>query len=411
MSVAPPLLIHNARLVQPGAEPSLGALRAVDGRIAALGDCTAQAGDSVIDAKGALLAPGLVDLGVFAIDKGALHFGGITRAALMPDQGVVLDKPSAVRFAAQSGKPDLWVHPLAAATRDLAGCEMAELALMRDAGARAVATGRRWIADSGTMLRLLSYCAMLDLVVVTHAEDAGLTGPAVASAGEMATRLGLPSAPAEAEALAIARDLALAELAGAAIHVRQVTTQRGLDLIRAGKARGIRVTAGVTPAHFMLSDSAIGDFRTFTRLSPPLRSEADRQAVLAALADGTIDVVASGHDPRGPEDKRLPYADAEPGMAGAETLLALTLGLVRDGVFSLARAFDLLAANPARLLKVDAGRLEVGMQADLALINPEKPWIVDSAKMAASAGNTPFDKQGVQGRVLALWKGGAPIAL
>lgn len=411
MSVAPPLFIHNARLVQPGAEPSLGALRAVDGRIAALGDCTTQAGDSVIDAKGALLAPGLVDLGVFAIDKGALHFGGITRAALMPDQGVVLDKPSAVRFAAQSGKPDLWVHPLAAATRDLAGCEMAELALMRDAGARAVATGRRWIADSGTMLRLLSYCAMLDLVVVTHAEDAGLTGPAVASAGEMATRLGLPSAPAEAEALAIARDLALAELAGAAIHFRQVTTGRGLELIRAAKTRGIRATAGVTPAHFMLSDSAIGDFRTFTRLSPPLRSEADRQAVLAALADGTIDVVASGHDPRGPEDKRLPFADAEPGMAGAETLLALTLGLVRDEVFPLARAFDLLAANPARLLKVDAGRLEVGMQADLALIDPDKPWIVDSAKMAASAGNTPFDKQGVQGRVLALWKGGAPIAL
>ena len=411
MSAPTPLLIHNARLMLPGADPALGALRAVGGRIEALGDCTAQPGDSVIDAKGALLAPGLVDLGVFAIDKGALHFGGITRAALMPDQSVVLDKPSAVRFAAQSGKPDLWVHPLAAATRDLAGCEMAELALMRDAGALAVATGRRWISDSGSMLRLLSYCAMLDLVVVAHAEDAGLTGAAVASAGEMATRLGLPSAPAEAEALAIARDLALAELAGAAIHFRQVTTQRGLDLIRTAKARGIRVTAGVTPAHFMLSDSAIGDFRTFTRLSPPLRSEADRRAVLAALADGTIDVVASGHDPRGPEDKRLPFADAEPGMAGAETLLALTLGLVRDGVFSLARAFELLAANPARLLKVDAGALVVGMQADLALINPDKPWVVDSDKMAASAGNTPFDKQGVQGRVLALWKGGAPIAL
>lgn len=411
MSNPAPLFIHNARLVRPGQEPFTGALRAVDWRIAAMGDCAAQAGDTVIDAKGALLAPGLVDLGVFAIDKGALHFGGITRAALMPDQGVVLDKPSAVRFAAQSGKPDLWVHPLAAATRDLAGSEMAELALMRDAGARAVATGRRWISDSGTMLRLLSYCAMLDLVVVTHAEDAGLTGAAVASAGEMATRLGLPAAPAEAEALAIARDLALAELAGAAVHFRQVTTQRGLDLIRAAKADGIRVTAGVTPAHFMLSDSAIGDFRTFTRLSPPLRSENDRKAVLAALADGTIDVISSGHDPRGPEDKRLPFADAEPGMAGAETLLALTLGLVRDGVFSTGRAFELLATNPARLLKVDAGALEVGAQADLALIDPDKPWVVDSGKMAASAGNTPFDKQGVQGRVLALWKGGAPIAL
>jgi dihydroorotase len=170
------------------------------------------------------------------------------------------------------------------------------------------------------------------------------------------------------------------------------------------------VTAGVTPAHFMLSDLAIGDFRTFARMAPPLRCEADRQAVLAALADGTIDVIASGHDPRGPEDKRLPFADAEPGMAGAETLLALTLTLVRDGVIDMARAFALLAGNPAGLLGVEAGALKVGMEADIALIDPEKPWIVDSDRMAASAGNTPFDKQPVQGRVTALWKGGAALS-
>ncbi len=404
------LTIVNARLVLAAGEPQQGALRALDGRIAALGaDVAAEQGDTVIDAKGALLAPGLVDLGVFAIDKPAFHFGGITRAALMPDQGVVLDKPSTVRFAAQSGKPDLWVHPLAAATKGLEGRELAELAMMRDAGARAVATGRRWIADSGTMHRLLSYCAMLGLTVVVHAEDGGLTGNAVATAGEMATRLGLPSAPAEAEALAIARDLALAGLSGARIHFRQVTTARGLALIRAAKSRGMPVTAGVTPAHFMLSDTAIGDFRTFTRLSPPLRSEPDRQAVLAALADGTIDVISSGHDPRGPEDKRLPFADAEPGMAGAETLLPLTLGLVRDQVIDLARAFQLLAANPAGLLGVEAGRLDVGAEADLALIDPDRPWVVDSDKMAAAAGNTPFDKQGVQGRVAALFKGGTQV--
>ena len=404
------LTIVNARLVTGSGEPQQGGLRALDGRIAALGaDVTAGHGDTVIDAKGALLAPGLVDLGVFAIDKPAFHFGGITRAALMPDQGVVLDKPSTVRFAAQSGKPDLWVHPLAAATKGLEGRELAELAMMRDAGARAVATGRRWIADSGTMHRLLSYCAMLGLTVVVHAEDGGLTGNAVATAGEMATRLGLPSAPAEAEALAIARDLALAGLSGARIHFRQVTTARGLALIRAAKSRGMPVTAGVTPAHFMLSDTAIGDFRTFTRLSPPLRNEADRQAVRAALADGTIDVISSGHDPRGPEDKRLPFADAEPGMAGAETLLPLTLGLVRDQVIDLTRAFQLLAANPAGLLGVDAGRLDVGAEADLALIDPDRPWVVDSDKMAAAAGNTPFDKQGVQGRVTALFKGGTQV--
>ncbi|MDE2595451.1 MAG: amidohydrolase family protein [Sphingomonadales bacterium] len=405
MSKVAPLTIVNGRLVLPDGAPQKGALRAAEGRITALGDVVPEAGDTVIDARGALIAPGLVDLGVFTIDKPAFHFGGITRAALMPDQNPPLDRPSSVRYAAQSGKPDLWVHPLAAATRGLEGSELAEIALMRDAGARAVATGRRWVADSGTMLRLLRYCAMLDMVVVSHAEDGGLAGNAVATAGEMATRLGLPSAPAEAEALAVARDIALAEMAGARLHFRQVTTAAALALVRAAKARGLAVTAGVTPAHFMLSDIAVADFRTFARLSPPLRRESDRQAVLAALADGTIDVIASGHDPRGPEDKRLPFADAEEGMAGAETLLPLTLNLVRDGVIDLARAFRLLAAQPAALLGVDAGALRVGAEADVALIDADRPWIVDSDKMAAAAGNTPFDKQPVQGRVTALFKG------
>jgi dihydroorotase len=159
----------------------------------------------------------------------------------------------------------------------------------------------------------------------------------------------------------------------------------------------------------MLSDLARKDFRTIARLSPPLREEADRQAVIEAIADGTIDVVASSHDPRGPEDKRLPFADAAPGMAGADTLLAMVLTLVRDGVIGMERAFDLVARNPARLLGVDAGELRPGAQADLALIDPEKPWVVDSTRMAASAGNTPFDRQPVQGRVLGLWKGGVPV--
>jgi dihydroorotase len=409
MSVPAPLAITGGLLVGPEGAPRPGGLRCAEGRIVAIGDIAAQPGDTVIDAKGALIAPGLIDFGVFAVDKPAFHFGGITRAALMPDQAAVLDRPSAVRFAAQSGKPGFWVHPLAGATRGLEGTDLAELALMRDAGARAVATGRHWIADSGVMLRLLRYAAMLGMVVVTHAEDGGLTGSAVATAGEMATRLGLPAAPAEAEALAIARDIALAEMAGARLHVRQVTTAAGLDLVRAAKARGLAVTAGVTPAHFMLSAREVTDFRTFFRFSPPLREEADRQAVLAALADGTIDVIASGHDPRGPEDKRLPFVDAAPGMAGAETLLPLTLGLVRDGVIDTGRAFALLAVNPARLLGVAAGVLAEGLEADVALIDPDRPWIVDAGRMAASAGNTPFDRQGVQGRALALFKGGTPV--
>ncbi len=400
-----PLTIDGGRLVTPqGVEP--GALRCVDGRIEATGEVTPQDGDDTVDARGQLIAPGLVDFGVFAVDKPAFHFGGITRAALMPDQRPPLDHPARVRFAASSGKPDLWVHPLASATLELDGAQLAEIALMRDAGAKAVATGRRWIADSGVMLRLLQYAAMLDMVVVAHSEDGGLVGNAAATASEMATRLGLPSAPAEAEALAVARDLALAEMTGARLHLRQVTTRASLDLVRAAKDRGVAVTAGVTPAHFMLSDLALKDFRTFARLSPPLREEADRQAVIEAIGDGTIDVVASGHDPRGPEDKRRPFADAAPGMAGAETLLAMVLTLVRDGVIPLGRAFDLVARNPARLLGVEAGELRAGAEADLALIDPEKPWVVDSGRMAASAGNTPFDRQPVQGRVTALFKGG-----
>lgn len=408
MKQGSPVTITGGRLVLADGVRE-GAIRLAEGRIEALGEIAPQDGDEVVQARGKLIAPGLVDYGVFAIDKPAFHFGGITRAALMPDQRPPLDLPSRVAYIAKSGKPDLWVHPLAAATQGLDGERLAELALMREAGAKGVATGRRWIGDSGTMLRLLRYAAMLDLTVVSHAEDAGLAGDAVATAGEMATRMGLPSAPAEAEALAIARDLALAEMAGARLHLRQVTTRAGLALVRAAKARGLAVTVGVTPAHIHLSDLAIGDFRSFARLSPPLRNEDDRRAVLEALADGTIDVIASGHDPRGPEDKRLPFADAAPGMAGAEVLLATTLGLVRDGVIDLPRAFALLAAHPARLLGVEAGVLREGAEADIALVDAERPWLVDTDKMAASAGNTPFDGQPMQGRVAALWKGGVEV--
>lgn len=389
-----------------------GAVRLVDGVIEAVGaNVSAKGGDDVLNANGKLVTPGLVDLGVFAIDKPALHFGGITRAGLMPDQNPPLDYPSRVAYTAKSGKPDLWVHPLAAATRSLDGQELAEIALMKAAGATGVATGRRWIADSGVMLRLCQYAAMLDLTLIAHPEDGALTDGAAATAGEFATRLGLPSAPAQAEALALARDITLAEMSGARVHFRQVTTAAGFDLIRAAKSRGVAVTCGITPAHFMLSELASMDYRTFTRLSPPLRSEADRLAAREAIGDGTIDVISSGHDPRGPEDKRLPFADAEPGMAGAETLLAMTLNLVREELIDLPRAFELLAGKPAQLLGVEAGALEAGLEADIAIIDPDAPWMIDRSKMEATADNTPFDRQGVQGRVLNLIKGGVEISL
>lgn len=374
------------------------------------GVIVAQADDgAVVDCGGKLLAPAIVDLGVFAIDRAAFRAGGIARVALMPDQAPPLDHPGLVQRASLIGKPDLWIHPLVAATRGLEGRELAEIASCVQAGAKAVATGRGWIADSSVMRRLLSYARDLDLTVITHAEDGGLVGGAVATDGEIATRLGLPSAPAAAEALAIARDLILVEETGARLHMRQVTTAAGLDLVRRAKDRGLPVTCGVTPAHWLLSDTATADFRSFMRLSPPLRSEADRQAVRAAIGDGTIDVLGSGHDPRGPEAKRLPFADAEPGMAGAETLLPLALGLVRDGVIAIDRLFELLAANPARLLGLNSGRIAQGAPADLILVDPDAPWVVNSEKLLARAGNTPFDGLPVQGRVARLWKGGREV--
>jgi dihydroorotase len=331
------------------------------------------------------------------------------RIGLMPDQSPVLDDPGIVQRATAMGKPEPWVHPISAATRGLGGTDLGEMAINAEAGARAVATGRRWIADSGVMRRVLAYARDLDLVVITHAEDAGLSGGAVATEGETATRLGLPAAPAIAEALAVARDLMLAEETGARLHLRQVTTAAALQLVRAAKARGLPVTCGITPAHLLLSDNAMSDFRTFAHLSPPLRGESDRQAALRALADGTIDVLCSGHDPRGPEEKRLPFADSSAGMAGAETLLALGLSLVREGTIALERLFALLARNPGRVLGLETGSLGPGMPADLIVIDVDAPWQIVADHMVAKAGNTPFDGLPVQGRVLRVLKGGQPV--
>ena len=400
-------IFTNARLILPNAEqPQSGRLVADGDRIAVADDGTDDQAGETIDCKDRLLAPGIVDLGVFAIDKPAFHYGGITRAALMPDQAPVLDLPAIIRHQAVEGKPDLWSHPIAAATKGLDGKQLAEIGLMKRSGAKAVATGRQWIADSGLMLKLMQYCRSLDLPLIVHSEDAGLTAGAVATNGETATRLGLTSATAAAEAVSIARDIALVRETGAHVHFRQVTTRDGLDLIRAAKSENLPVTCGITPAHLLLSDIAINDFRTFTRLSPPLRSEENRLACIAAVKDGTIDVIASGHDPRGAEDKRLPYAEAAPGMAGAETLLALSLTLVRDGTISIGRLFELLSTNPAKILAVDAGLLRPGYQADFILVDEDSPWQVDARKMAAAAGNTPFDGLPVQGRVTAIYKGG-----
>jgi dihydroorotase len=386
-----------------------GGVLLANGLIEAVGGFDVPDGAERMDARGKVVTPGLIDTGVFSIDLPAFAAGGITRVLLMPDQAQPIDTVAMVQRAAAAGKPGVWAHPLAAATRGLEGTELAEIGLMQAAGACGVATGRRWIGDAGVMHRLLSYAGALGLRTVVHAEDGGLADGAVMTEGETATRLGLAAAPAEAEALAIARDLLLVEITGAPLHFRQVTTRRGLALVREAKVRGLPVSCGITPAHLLLADSAVTGFRTFARLSPPLRSEDDRRACLEALADGTIDLIASGHDPRGPEAKRLPFADAEPGMAGAETLLPLTLGLVRDGMIGWERLVDLLAAAPARLFGLPGGTLEVGAPADLVIVDADAPWRVESERMAAKAGNTPFDGLPVQGRVVRALKGGVPL--
>jgi dihydroorotase len=401
------LAIVNGKLADP-AQPELtsGVILIEGDRITVAGDVPVPQEAEQVDAAGLVVAPGLIDLGVFATDKPAFHFGGITRAALMPDQSSPLDDAGLIRQATRAGKPDFWVHPIAAATRGLKGSELAEIGMMQAAGAKAVGTGRQWIADSGVMMRVLAYASGLGLTVITHAEDNGLAGKAVTTSGETATRLGLPHAPACAEAMAIARDIMLARETGAAIHFRLVTTKSGFDLVRAAKAEGLKVTCGISPAYLYLAENAVTDFRTFARLSPPLRSEDDRRASIAAVADGTVDVITSSHDPRGPEDKRLPFADASPGMAGAETLLALSLNLVREGHLTMTRLMTLLSANPARILGVNAGSFAAGSAADLIFIDPDTPWIIDSARMAAQAGNTPFDRVPVQGRARRIMKGG-----
>ncbi|KQT32259.1 dihydroorotase [Sphingomonas sp. Leaf412] len=400
------ILFRDARLVCPQGGERRGDLLVVDGVIA---DGAAPADAQVVDCNGRILAPGIVDLGVGAIDRVACRAGGIVRVAPLPDQSPVLDEPGAVQRLALIGRPELWIHPIAAATRGNAGTDLAEMAVCLSAGAKAVGTGRRWIADSGVMHRVLAYARDLDVTLVTHAEDGGLTADAVATAGETASRLGLPAAPALAEALAVARDLMLAEDTGARLHIRQVTTAAALALVRTAKARGVRVTCGITPNHLLLSDNAMSDFRTFAHVSPPLRDEGDRMAARAALADGTIDVLCSGHDPRGPEEKRLPFVDSSPGAAGAATLLALGLGLVRDGVVTLPRLFTLLSSAPASVLRVETGTLASGMPGDVILLDADAPWRIEAETLPGIAGNTPFDGLPVQGRVTGVWKGGRAL--
>jgi dihydroorotase len=418
-------LILNARLIDPASGlDQIGGLLVRDGRIADLGPALGRPeGATLVDAGGAVLCPGLVDMRAELGEPGgefretiasaaiAAAAGGITTLAALPDTEPAIDDPSLVRLLRARGEETgaLTVLPYAAVTKGRRGEELAELGLLREAGAVAFTDGSRAVASARVMRIALAYAAQWGARIVQHPEEPSLAGSGCATQGELATRLGLPAIPPAAEALMIWRDIRLARMTGGAIHFAHVSTAEALDLIRAAKAEGLDVTCDTAPPYFDLNETAIGDFRTYAKLSPPLRAESDRLAVVAALADGTIDAIASDHQPRDADDKRLPFAQAAPGGTGLATLLAVTLAQVHSGKVGLAKALALLTVAPARLLGAEAGTLAKGAPADLCLFDLERSWRVEAGEMPGKAQNTPFDGRALEGRVLGTWKAGRRV--
>jgi dihydroorotase len=269
--------------------------------------------------------------------------------------------------------------------------------------------GKRAIADTGLMRRALSYASAFGGRIVQHPEDPSLAEGGCATEGELATRLGLPGIPLVAEAIIVARDIRLARLTGGSLHFAHVSTAETVELIRRAKAQGLDITCDTAPPYFDLNETAIGGYRTYSKLSPPLRPEADRQAVVAGLADGTIDAIASDHQPRDADDKRLPFAQASAGGTGLATLLGLTLVQVHSGKLRLMQAIELLTSRPARVLGVGAGTLVKGAAADLCLFHPDRIWQVVAGRMPGKAQNTPFDGRALEGRVIGTWKAGRRV--
>ena len=419
------VLITNVRLIDPAANlDSEGALLVRDGRIADLGQGIGRPdGAEIIDGRGAILCPGLVDMRAElgepgseyreTIDTAALaaSAGGITTIAAMPDSSPAIDDPALVQLLRSRGEQTgrITILPYGAATRGCRGEEISEFGLLREAGAVAFTDGGHAIGSSRLMQLALSYASGFGAMVVQHPEDPELSRGGAATLGELSTRLGLPGIPAAAEAIIIARDVRLAEMTGGAVHFAHVSTAEALDIIRRGKARGVKVTCDTAPPYFDLNETAIGDYRTYANLSPPLRSEADRLAVVAGLVDGTIDAVASDHQPRDADDKRLPFAQAAPGGIGLATLLGVSLAQVHGGQVSLMRMLELLTAAPARLIGAEGGTLAKGAPADLCLFDLERVWQVNVGTLPGKSQNSPFDGRALEGRVVGTWKAGRRV--
>jgi dihydroorotase len=412
------ILLTNAHLIDPASgREGHGAVLVRDGTVADLvwgAAAEVPEGATVLDCGGHILSPGLVDMRAFVGEPGAEHretlksaseaaaVGGVTTLVCMPDTNPVIDDPAIVDFVRRRARDTAIVNirPAAALTKGLHGREMTEIGLLSEAGAVAFTDGARSVTNAQVMRRALAYARDFGALIVHHVEDPDLVGDGVMNEGEFASRLGLHGIPREAETVMLERDLRLVGLAGGRYHAAMVSCADSVEIVRRAKQAGLPVTCGVSINNLTLNENDIGDYRTFLKLSPPLRHEDDRQAVIASLADGTIDVVVSDHNPQDVETKRLPFAEAADGALGIETLLAAGLRLVHNGQIPLARLLAALSTRPAEILGLDAGRLAPGAPADLIVFDPDEPYVLDKKNLRSRSKNSPFDEARLQGRVL-----------
>ena len=407
----------NARLIDPAnGLDAKGALLVESERIADVGTALFRdgvpSGIETIDCKGQVLAPGLVDMRALVPEPGETHkesvasaaaaavAGGVTTIVTLPNTNPVIDDVALVEFMIERGRETGLINlfPYAALTVGTKGEKLTEIGLLREAGAIAFTDGTRAIADPVLLRRALAYSTSWDALIIQHPEEPSLARGGQINDGEYATRLGLQGIPPCAEVMMIERDLHLVATTGARYHAAHVSTAMGIDAIRKAKARGMKITCDTSPHYFGLNETAIGNYRTFAKLSPPLRSEDDRKAVVEGLRDGTIDVIASDHNPQDPDSKRLPFAQAMAGAIGLETLLPITLELYHNKVLSLSAAIAKVTSAPARLLGLPAGTLTRGARADLVVIDPDRPWVIREDALASKSRNTLFDSRPVQGR-------------
>ena len=428
MTDTPRTAFVNVRLLDPATGlDAPGALLVEDGRIADLGPRLfadgVPEGVAAVDGHGACLAPGLVDMRVKIGEPGEEHketiasaslsaaAGGITTLVCLPNTDPPIDTVAGLELVARRAREQRRVKIFAHAcvTRRAEGRDLAELGLLADAGAVAFTDGDRAVADALVMARALSYASTFGSLIVQHPEEPRLAAGGDMNAGEIATRLGLAGIPRQAEAIMIERDLRLVELTGGRYHVAHVSTGDAVDIVRQAKRRGLPVTCDTAPPYFALTEVDVGHYRTFAKLSPPLRDEQDRQAIVAGIADGTIDAIASDHCPQDQDCKRLPFALAEPGVVGLETLLPLALELYHKGRIDLLDLLGKLTVVPADLLGLPVGRLAPGAPADLVLFDLEVPWRISAESFHSKTKNTSFDGRPVFGRVERTVVDGRPV--